>query len=336
MKQIKEMKLITGSFKRVLLSFGVMAFVFLLDSCRQDPPPPSNGNCEQSGTIELVPCADGAWGNLWIRTSNGKLLKPCKVLVQGFTPADGMKILFSAADPAANATCVEIPDNEHTCVRAPQYDMLKVITCIKPVAQNTVCNTLATVKQVALDGCKWVLILDDGTKLEPYGIPETFVLQDGMRVSIAFDDHIKVASICMMGKPARILCIQRVRMCGTLPPTACTPVEVGDDPKDYGNFFTIQKTEVSGNCLHITVGFSGCSDKNRKFALVWDGKVNPGNATDFFNVSLIDRGPNEVCEAYFTKTYSFDISKLLKQSGSGNKYGSIKIAGYNEPVHFTY
>lgn len=320
-----------------LFAAAMLAFIFTLSSCRQDPPPPSAGNCEQKGMIEMVPCGSGAWGNLWIRTSNGKLLKPCQVLVQGFTPAAGMKISFSAKDPARNAQCIEIEDKENTCVRAPEYDMLKVITCIKASnPQNNLCNTLATVKRVALDGCKWILILDNGTKLEPYGIPESFTMEDGMRVSIAYDDHIKVASVCMVGKPAQILCIQRVRTCGTPPPVPCTPILVGDNVKEGGNPFSIQKAELTGNCLHLTVGFSGCSDQYRKFALIWDGATNPGNATDFYNFTLADAGQREMCDAYFTKTYSFDISKVLKNSKTGNKQGSINIAGYNQPVLFTY
>src|ERR1044071_6546657 len=102
-----------------------VAATLTLSSCRREiPPPPSSGNCEQTGTIERVPCATGAWGDLWIRTSNNKLLKPCNVLVPNFQPKDGMKIRFSAVDPQTK-DCVEKGDPTINCIREAVPDMIK-------------------------------------------------------------------------------------------------------------------------------------------------------------------------------------------------------------------
>ncbi|MBP7260871.1 MAG: hypothetical protein KBB37_06265 [Bacteroidia bacterium] len=315
----------------LILSLFVLAGT---TACQKEPPPPpSSGNCEQTGFIEAVPCGDGAWGNLYIRTSNGYLLKPCRNLVQNFVPADGMKIRFSATDPNSSDPCITTPDTKYNCFQPAHHDMVKVITCIKAVEEtpSNKCNTLATVKQVALDGCKWIFLLDNGVKLEPLGVPSTFVLQDGMRVRIAYDDKIKVASICMMGKPAKILCIEQVRLCGNDPNT-CNPLNIGKNPKGINTRFTIQSAEVDANgCLSIGIGFSGCSANGRDFQLYWDGKQTPGNATDFVDLVLVDMAKEEICEAYFTTARSFNINKLKELNTGGNRLVA-RIAGYNEVI----
>lgn len=315
----------------LILSLFVLAGT---TACQKEPPPPpSSGNCEQTGFIEAVPCGDGAWGNLYIRTSNGYLLKPCRNLVQNFVPADGMKIRFSATDPNGSDPCITIPDTKYNCFQPAHHDMVKVITCIKAVQETppTRCNTTATVKQVALDGCKWIFVLDNGVKLEPVGVPSTFVLRDGMRVRIAYDDKIKIASICMMGKPAKILCIEEIGFCGT-DPNGCQPLVKGTATQNPNKRFNILSAAVDANgCLSIKIGYSGCSAEGRDFQLYWDGNHMPGNATDVVNLVLVDKAQEEACEAYFTTARSFNINKLKELNTGGNRLVA-RIAGYNEVI----
>jgi hypothetical protein len=92
---------------------------------------------------------------------------------------------------------------------------------------ETRCSTFATLHDMTgLDGCGFVFELEDGTILEPVrifrcGTPpapdegrvpsdplEDFEWVDGKQVFLDYELLEESASICMMGKPARITCIQ--------------------------------------------------------------------------------------------------------------------------------
>lgn len=84
------------------------------------------------------------------------------------------------------------------------------------------CNTFATIKDKrGIDGCGFILQLDNGDKLEPVSDNNSQVdtqstgpqpswngitLKDGKRVKIRYQE-VSRATICMMGKPVRLTCI---------------------------------------------------------------------------------------------------------------------------------
>ena len=94
------------------------------------------------------------------------------------------------------------------------------------------CTTLATVRDLTgLDGCGWVLELEDGKRLEPYlpiigycGTPpldpETEAAmkrnsvwydahpQDGMKVRIAYEVLPDQVSTCMVGPVVEVTCLE--------------------------------------------------------------------------------------------------------------------------------
>ena len=58
-----------------------------------------------------------------------------------------------------------------------------------------------------LDGCGWVIVLDDGSKLEPTNLASFNVpLVDGQKISVSYHE-IQAASICMVGKMVEIECL---------------------------------------------------------------------------------------------------------------------------------
>lgn len=100
-----------------------------------------------------------------------------------------------------------------------------VTSCQKAeLAPINSCGTLATIRNLrGLDGCGFVLELDNGEKLEPvynYGFCGTPPLPapviddvqflDGKRVSIAYKELKDRGSICMVGKVVEITCISEV------------------------------------------------------------------------------------------------------------------------------
>jgi hypothetical protein len=104
--------------------------------------------------------------------------------------------------------------------------LLSVVTsCQKAeLAPVNSCGTLATIRDLrGLDGCGFILELDNGEKLEPvydYGFCGTPPLPtpvindiqflDGKRVSIAYKELKDRSSICMVGKVVEITCISEV------------------------------------------------------------------------------------------------------------------------------
>lgn len=284
----------------------------------------NTGNCNTQGVIVNMGCAWGSWQGLWIKTNDGKLIKPCVVLDKSFSPKEGTPIIFGMRDLLPGETC---PPSPLMCPETAKPDLIKAITCVR-VANNSggsdKCETLATVIENG-GNCKYLIKLDNGSILEPYSIPASFQLRHGQRVKIGYDPSIKVASRCN-GQPAIITCIEEVQD----PNMGCKPTIIGPAPANRSPF-TILNATLSGSCLKLKVGFSGCSDKYRKFDLFWSGEFEPTGALRAL-VKLRDLAEEEACQAYFTREYSFDVSAI-------NKLGAptpvlIRIEGYNQELNY--
>ena len=68
----------------------------------------------------------------------------------------------------------------------------------------------ATLKDLTgLDGCSWVLELDNGKRLEPSNLQkfDNIKLEDGKRVFVEYKTIHNAASICMVGTIIEIICI---------------------------------------------------------------------------------------------------------------------------------
>ncbi len=68
----------------------------------------------------------------------------------------------------------------------------------------------ATLKNLTgLDGCSWVLVLDNGKKLEPTNLKkfDNIKLEDGKEVFVKYEAKPLAASICMVGTIVEIICI---------------------------------------------------------------------------------------------------------------------------------
>jgi PKD repeat protein len=73
-----------------------------------------------------------------------------------------------------------------------------------------ICKFTGTVRDyTGLDGCKYIIELDNGIKLEPVRVIPPFVFTDSQRVILAYRP-LRVASICMVGITAEITCIREL------------------------------------------------------------------------------------------------------------------------------
>jgi hypothetical protein len=97
-----------------------------------------------------------------------------------------------------------------------------IVSCSKPI--NTIEATTpakedkilcpngvtATLKNLTgLDGCSWVLVLENGKKLEPINLKkfDHIKLEDGKQVIVEYETKPLAASICMVGTIVEIICI---------------------------------------------------------------------------------------------------------------------------------
>lgn len=59
-----------------------------------------------------------------------------------------------------------------------------------------------------LDGCKWMIELDNGTKLQPTNLAAfDIALEDGKPVNVVYTEQTGVMSTCMAGKVVKITTI---------------------------------------------------------------------------------------------------------------------------------
>ncbi len=81
------------------------------------------------------------------------------------------------------------------------------------VEETTTCETIAKVQDNSgLDGCKYLIILEDGKKLEPLVIlDKSFKLRDGQNIRLTYEPEREFMSICMAGQGVRVTCIQEIK-----------------------------------------------------------------------------------------------------------------------------
>ena len=87
--------------------------------------------------------------------------------------------------------------------------LLFIISC-EDKDETLDCDIKATLRDyTGLDGCGFVLVLDNGEVLEMGGFDEDpdFQFNDGMDVSISYEEMQGMATICMVGPIVRIMCM---------------------------------------------------------------------------------------------------------------------------------
>lgn len=76
--------------------------------------------------------------------------------------------------------------------------------------------------------------------------------------------------------------------------------------------YSIVNAEINGNCLEIEIGASGCNANSWVVFLVSDLPVEAGGTGgSALSLKLTN---TEVCEVYFTRIYSFDLSVIADEN----------------------
>ena len=91
------------------------------------------------------------------------------------------------------------------------FALLLVLSC-RNEDDILLCDEKATLRDfTGLDGCSYVLVLDDEKVLEigDLEVEPDFQFRDGLRVSVSYEE-LNSASICMVGSIVRVLCIDPI------------------------------------------------------------------------------------------------------------------------------
>ena len=78
---------------------------------------------------------------------------------------------------------------------------------------GTLCDTKATLEDyTGLDGCGFVLVLEEGQALEMGDFDEepNFTFKKGMKVRISYIEMTETASICMVGPIVKLTCMEKI------------------------------------------------------------------------------------------------------------------------------
>ena len=83
--------------------------------------------------------------------------------------------------------------------------------CINSCNKQSECENSQSAKLVnmtGLDGCSWMIELNDGTKLEPTNLNDFNInLQENQKIWIVYHTAAQMASICMHGEIVTVDCI---------------------------------------------------------------------------------------------------------------------------------
>lgn len=205
--------------KSILKCFVVLTVLF--SSCQKDPVLPDPVRCNSTGTVVRAMCGNGAWGDLWIKMNDGKMLQPC-ISEFNIVPKEGDNIKFAYRALEKNETCENSTDI--LCLAFPGYADPVKITCLEITGSSAKkCTHRA---KVFIEGCfgQPSFILETGEKiLASESEFDLYSLQHDEEVEISYEPLVRICGTPapdgkngIMGDPrpgisAKITCLNRLR-----------------------------------------------------------------------------------------------------------------------------
>jgi hypothetical protein len=193
-----------------------------------------------------------------------------------------------------------------------------IISCseIEPVLEQGIG------KVIDLSGsgsCGMVIELDNGKMIQPTFYPDNFVFADGQRVEISYLYLKNLVSGCEKGSPCEIHSIRQIGCKPYVNLTALNYDSLQSDPVQ------VQDAYIDGDCLHIKISYSGgCRLHTVDLARIYPKCGTPPLPPPTFEIRHNSNG--DMCEAFITKDYRFDIS-LLKKEGEHQFVLNAKLPG---------
>lgn len=118
-----------------------------------------------------------------------------KIIISILTIATALLVM-------SNSSCSRYKDPKQ---QMPQQDSAKASTDERMISEGYVKATVTD--NTGLDGCRFMLTLESGKKLEPVNLEEKY-MKDGMKVWVKYQSVKDMMSICMAGEMVRITAIE--------------------------------------------------------------------------------------------------------------------------------
>jgi putative nigrescin immunity protein NigD len=171
-----------------------------------------------------------------------------------------------------------------------------------------------------LDGCGYIIELENGEKINPVIINNSNIdLLDGENVDIVYEIIDTIATTCMVGQNAVVTFLNQNECDDILFMQEYDPI-----PRDT---FEVNFAKIVENCIEINVSYGGgCEDHQFYLAKIepWCGTPPVPPTT----LELRHNANNDYCEAYLTHSVFFDLTPL--QATDSTKLQLILITNLND------
>jgi len=157
-----------------------------------------------------------------------------------------------------------------------------------------------------LDGCSWVIELDDKSRLEPLNL-DVFDLElvENKEIGFKYHERTDMGSYCMVGIVVEIDEIKGVSKLACDQSVIISAEEYENAPRDP---FSITELTITGDCLNIKFAASGCDGSTWIVRLIDSGSVAESYPCQRTLRLALDN--NEACSAVPGKEVSFNIKDL--------------------------
>ena len=150
--------------------------------------------------------------------------------------------------------------------------------------------------------CGFVIELDNGNRILPLYYPEGFTFAQGQRVHVEYVELSTTVSSCDRGVPADVVFIEELNCTSYVDLYFSNYDSLARDP------IYLHEAFVDEDCLQIKISYSG-GCKQHTIDLARMHPWIPGSSTvPVFEIR--HNGNGDMCEAYFTREFRFDLSPL--------------------------
>lgn len=169
----------------------------------------------------------------------------------------------------------------------------------------TIEATGVVVDYAGAGNCGFVIELDNGNRIQPMYFPEGFTFSQGQYVLVSYIELENVVSSCDRGLATEIKYIEELNCAPYVDLYFSNYDSLARDP------VYIHEAFVDGDCLQIKLSYSGgCREHTIDLARMHPWTASSSTVPTF---EIRHNANGDMCEAFFTREFRFDISDLKKQ-----------------------
>lgn len=169
----------------------------------------------------------------------------------------------------------------------------------------TIEATGVVVDYAGAGNCGFVIELDNGNRIQPMYFPEGFTFSQGQYVLVSYIELENVVSSCDRGLATEIKYIEELNCAPYVDLYFSNYDSLARDP------VYIHEAFVDGDCLQIKLSYSGgCREHTIDLARMHPWTASSSTVPTF---EIRHNANGDMCEAFFTREFRFDIADLKKQ-----------------------